>query len=137
MSLKVVFVCEHGAAKSVVAAAWLRQLAREGGLDLDVVARATDPESALAQPAVDGLRGDGLQSEERAPVRLEADDLAAAWRIVGFAPEVTLSDLPGAPAELWTVPPVSEGYDAARDAIVRQLRGLLDEAGTALVREKR
>src|SRR5260370_21135331 len=44
---KVVFVCEHGSAKSVIAAAHFERLAREEGLLFEVVARGTTPDSEI------------------------------------------------------------------------------------------
>jgi hypothetical protein len=41
----VIFVCEHGAAKSVIAAAYFNRLASQGNLALTAVARGTHPES--------------------------------------------------------------------------------------------
>ena len=130
MTLQVVFVCEHGAAKSVVAAAWLQRKAAEAGVDLRAVARGTDPAASLAAAAVAGLHDDGLRPEEDVPQRLSAEDVATAWRVVGFAPEVTGEMAFGAPVELWAVPAVSEGYPAARDAIVNRSEQLLREAAT-------
>jgi protein-tyrosine-phosphatase len=40
----VVFVCQHGAAKSVLAAALLERLAAEQGVSLRARARGTEPE---------------------------------------------------------------------------------------------
>ena len=38
--LKIVFVCEHGAAKSVIASKELEKLARERGISIQTVSRA-------------------------------------------------------------------------------------------------
>lgn len=68
---KVVFVCEHGAAKSVVAAAHFNQLAEERRLAYRAVAKGTDPQQALSPTAVDGLRGDGLEGAPATPERVK------------------------------------------------------------------
>lgn len=132
MTRMVVFVCEHGAAKSVIAAAWFRRMAADARLDLRATARGTAPSGELAAVAVAGLLRDGIRPEEVVPERLGFQDLAEAWRVVGFAPEVTADAAPDAEFELWTVPPVSDGYDAARDVIVRKLTTLLDDAQTTI-----
>lgn len=130
MPLSVVFVCEHGAAKSVVAAAWFRRMAAEAGLDLRAVARGTAPAAELSALAVAGLLRDGVRPEETVPQPLRDEDLEAAWRVVGFAPEVTTDAAPSAEIDLWTVPAVSEGYEVARDAIVRRITTLIQDART-------
>jgi hypothetical protein len=122
----VVFVCEHGAAKSVVAAAWLRRLADDAGLPLDAVACGTDPSPELSPHAMAGLAGDGL-----APAPLGGDELRRAWRIVRFGQELPLPTPSTVPVETWDVPAVSDGYDAARDVIVKRLRRLLAMARAA------
>ena len=41
----VLFVCEHGAAKSVIAAAYFNQLASEKNLDVRAIERGTNPDT--------------------------------------------------------------------------------------------
>ena len=57
---RVLFVCLHGAAKSVVGAAHFRRLAAKHGLAIDAVAAGTEPDPALAPGAVKGLAAEGL-----------------------------------------------------------------------------
>ncbi len=52
----VVFVCEHGSAKSVIAAAFFDKLARERGLTLRAVARGTQPVAKVRRVGVDCTR---------------------------------------------------------------------------------
>ena len=123
----VVFVCEHGSAKSVVAAAYFNRLAAERGLELRAVSRGTNPDAEIAPNAEARLRADGLGAFERTPAKLTQADVAGAARVVTFC------DLPGAyvttaPVERWDgVPPVSEDYEKARDEIVERIRRLLGE----------
>ena len=51
----VVFVCEHGAAKSVLAAAYFNRFAAQMGLDMQAVARGTKPDQELSPQTVKGL----------------------------------------------------------------------------------
>jgi protein-tyrosine-phosphatase len=128
---RVLFVCQHGAAKSVIAAALCRHLAAEAGLALDAVARGTEPEAVVAPGAAAGLLAEGIELGDLRPEPVTADDVRAAWRVVSFGP-----DVPGAAAaavivERWTdVPAVSDGYEAARSAIAAHLRQLIAEAAT-------
>lgn len=129
MTRLVVFVCEHGAAKSPVAAAWLNRLADDAGVPLHAIARATDPEPDLSPAALSGLQADGIAAEAEAPQRLGPEELRTAWRIVSFGPDLTDVAPVNAALETWTVPAVSDDYGAARDAIVDKLAGLIDAAG--------
>jgi arsenate reductase len=122
----VLFVCEHGSAKSVVAAAHFNRMAAEKGLKVRAVSRGTVPDAELAPAAVKGLQEDGLTAAEPVPRKLAQTDLDAAVRVVTFC------DLPAgltvkAPVERWDVPPVSTEYPASRDAMVAHIERLLRE----------
>ena len=129
MTRLAVFVCEHGAAKSVVAAAWLRRLAADAGVELQAVACGTDPAEDLSGAAVDGLRRDGIVPAEAAPQSISAADIRAAWRVIVLSPEIRPDALPGVPFQTWAVPAISDGYETARDDIVKRLRALVRDAG--------
>ena len=123
----IVFVCEHGAAKSIVAAAYFNKLARERNLRYRAIARGTAPQELISVSAAKGLEADGLTATEEKPVGLTKEDISGAFRVVGFCslPE----DAHGSVTiEEWNdVPTVSEGYDKARDTIVEHVKRLLDE----------
>ena len=81
---QVVFVCEHGAAKSVIAAAEFNRLAVERKLAIRAVARGADPQENPSETTQAGLRRDGLTSERQRPRRLTASDVRASARVVTF-----------------------------------------------------
>ena len=131
MTPVVVFVCEHGAAKSVVAAAWLRRLAADAGVELRGVACGTDPDAELSTAAVDGLRRDGIAPDELVPRLIDAADIQAAWRVIVFGSEIRAPALASVPHETWDVPAVSDGYEAARDPIVERLIAIVTDVAAA------
>jgi catechol 2,3-dioxygenase-like lactoylglutathione lyase family enzyme/protein-tyrosine-phosphatase len=123
----VVFVCEHGSAKSVIAAAHFQRLAAAAGLDVRAISRGTDPDPELPPNAINGLARDGLRPPEDAPRRLTATELANATQVVTFC------DLPAVysdhgPIERWEdIPAVSDDYDTARRVIVTRVERLVSE----------
>lgn len=121
----VLFVCEHGSAKSVVAAAHFNRLAAEQGVPLNAISRGTDPDAENHPAAVAGLAGDALQPPAR-PRRLALADLDDAAAVVAFSP-LPASYSSHAPVRVWSVPAVSEGYGKARDEIIARIRDLLAE----------
>jgi protein-tyrosine-phosphatase len=121
----VLFVCEHGSAKSVVAAAHFNRLAAQQGVPLHAISRGTDPDPENHPAAVAGLAGDALQPAAR-PRRLAIADLDGAAAVVAFSP-LPASYASHAPVRVWNVPAVSEGYGRARDEIVARVRELLAE----------
>lgn len=122
----IIFVCEHGAAKSVVAAAYFNQLANQRGVKLTALARGTNPDQEISQAAIRGLAKDGLKPTESIPRNLSFDEAISAQRIIRFCElpgEITQKTI----TEHWDgIPAVSENYDQARDAIVERIQNLLD-----------
>jgi protein-tyrosine-phosphatase len=122
---RVLFVCRHGAAKSVVAAAHFRRLAGARGLAVDAVAAGTEPDAELTPAAAKGLAADGLPACPDRPRPVTLYDLDAAARVVSFGCAVRPRS---APVERWDdVPAVSDGYAAARDRIVARVERLVAE----------
>jgi arsenate reductase (thioredoxin) len=129
-SRKIVFVCLHGAAKSVIAAAFLNRLADERGLDARATAAGIEPDAEVPSAVREGLLRDGLDVGLLRPRRVTRDDLSSAWRIVSFGCDLRDVAPPGRAVERWDdVPLVSDGFPAARDAIAERVRRLLDDCG--------
>lgn len=123
---RVVFVCEHGAAKSVIAAAYFNKIASASGLNQQAIARGTNPEPELSQAAVAGLRQDGLIPDIPTPQKLSFEELGIAPQIIAFC-EVPESYQQEKAIEYWDdVPPVSEDYEKARDSILMHINRLIN-----------
>ena len=121
----ILFVCEHGAAKSILAAAFFNKLAREKDLRLSAIARGTHPESELSSKTVAGLLADGLTPTETFPRILTREEIESAQRVVSFC-ELPDEYRHNAATEYWDgVPPVSEDYEKSRDAIVIHIKELI------------
>ena len=122
----IIFVCEHGAAKSIVAAAYFNQLASTSGLKWKAIARGTNPDNELSELVVRGLATDELTPSESRPQELSMEDVHSAQRIVSFC-ELPLEYGEVTVVEQWNdVPPVSQDYDKARDAILENIHDLLN-----------
>ena len=123
----VVFVCEHGAAKSVVAAAYFNHLAQQMGLDVHAFARGTNPDEELSLQAVQGLTEDGLPIPESSPQKLTLAEMQSAQRVVAFC-QIPDEYQQGTTIEYWNdIPPFSESYEKARDAMIKRIRHMLDQ----------
>jgi len=120
----VLFICEHGSAKSVVAAAHFNNLAAERGINLRAISRGTDPDAENHPAAVAGLETDGLQAQAAQPRMLAQTELDLAFRVVTFNELPTPYTVPP-DAAIWTVPPVSEDYETSRRSIVQRIEILL------------
>ncbi|HZM20108.1 MAG TPA: hypothetical protein VFC02_00115 [Anaerolineales bacterium] len=123
----IIFVCEHGAAKSIIAATYFNKLAAETGLEVRAIARGTNPDAELSPKATAGLREDGLSPTESVPQKLSIADIESALRIVSFC-ELPEEYRTKVIVEQWDgVPPVSENYEDARDAILERINELINE----------
>lgn len=121
----IIFVCEHGAAKSIIAAAYFNRLAQEKGLSLTALARGTNPDSELSPKTIAGLQQDGLSTTETTPQKLSIQDVTSAQRIISFC-ELPVEYQQKTIVEQWEdVPPVSEDYNKARNAILAHLNFLM------------
>jgi protein-tyrosine-phosphatase len=127
-SRSVLFVCLHGAAKSVLAAADFRRLAAQRDLEITADSAGTEPDPEIAPGVVAALRADGLDLDRTRPRRVTAADTTRADRVVTFACELGEATPASGRVERWDdVPAVSENLPLARAAIRRHLDRLLDE----------
>lgn len=133
----IVFVCEHGAAKSVIATAYFNKLAAERGLPFRATFRGTSPQDSLSVRVVEGLKADGIAVPAGKPTAIADADITAATHI--FAIGCTLPDAArrsGKSAD-WSDVPDDQGYGPMRDAIVRHVERLLAElSGPSAARSK-
>lgn len=114
----IIFVCEHGAAKSILAAAYFNKLASEKRSDLRAIARGTNPDAEISSQTVTGLANDGLQPTESSPQKLTEADVQSAKQVITFC-ELPVEYHQKTIVEQWDgIPPVSEDYEKARDVII-------------------
>jgi arsenate reductase (thioredoxin) len=126
----VVFVCQHGAAKSVLAAALLERLAAERGTPLRALARGTEPEPQVAPAVAAGLLANGIDVTAWQPRPVTPGDLTQAWRVVSFGPDLSNLVPKGTLVEVWEdVPAVADGFQAAQTAIADRLVRLVKDDG--------
>jgi protein-tyrosine-phosphatase len=127
-SQTVVFVCEHGTVKSVVAMAFFAKLAKERNLPLRAISRGTNPDSSVPSVVLDGLRADGMTLGSFTPTKFAPTDLPSAIAVISFDQPSVASFVSGhLPTEAWDgMPAVSDNYLLAREAIRRRVANLLD-----------
>ncbi len=121
MSKTVLFLCQYGGAKSVMAMSYFNRLAEERALPYaGVAASAEEPYDAVPEPVIDYLQGDGFDVRAFAPRRVGDDDVAQAARVISI--DCTHQ------GERWDdVPRVSEDIKGSADAIRRHVEALVAE----------
>ena len=124
----VVFVCEHGSVKSLMAAQWFNRLAQERGLGLRAVSRGLTPDAVVPAPVAEHLAGHGFALGGFTPTALAASDLGRALRVVSLGADTASVVAPGdARLERWDdIPPSAGRYDRTSEEIRVRVRTLLD-----------
>ncbi len=122
----VVFVCEHGAAKSVIATAYFNKIAEERGLGIRATYRGVNPQTELSAAALKGLREDGLPVVERKPSLISEADVDGATLIFAIGCTLPSNARSSGKSASWDDVPDDRGYGPMRDAIKRHVEELID-----------
>ena len=125
---RVVFVCEHGSVKSVMAAHWFNRLAAEHKAPFRAISRGVAPDDAIPPAVAHNLARDGFDVAGFTPKRLEKADLVGAVQVVAIGIDSPLfAEAKEIPVSRWRdIPPASTEYAASRDAMRARMGGLLD-----------
>jgi arsenate reductase len=132
---RVVFVCEHGSVKSLIAMVYFNRSAQQRGLSYRAVARGTAPEPVVPRPVQEGLHAAGFDVSEFVPQLFKASDVNNASLVVSFDQDIE-NTVGGRARHLsWdNLPGVLANYARGRDEIVRHVDALLDELSRSVSR---
>jgi arsenate reductase len=126
--MTILFVCLHGSAKSLIAAEHLNRLARARGLALRGESAGVEPDDEVPSHVIAGLALDGIDIRGYSPRAVTAQQVANATRVISFGCDLQHLSRLGVSIQQWdNLPMVSDGYDAARDAIIARVSELMDE----------
>ena len=124
---RVLFVCLHGSAKSLIAAEYFNRLAAARGLAARATSAGTEPDDSIPVGVARGLGDDGISVAGRRPQRPAPADVEGAAVVVTFACELGELSSRAGHIERWDdVPAVSQDFKRARDVIVGRVSALLD-----------
>lgn len=120
----VVFVCEHGAARSLIASAYFNKMAQQRKLPVRAIFRGLQPDSTLSKHALMGLESDGITVPNEKPSRLTRQDMANALQVVAL--DCTLPQLDLEKQHHWEIhSSISQDYENARNEIKKNVEALL------------
>ena len=109
--MKILFLCPHGGAKSVIAASYFNRLA---GTDEATAAASDEPYDAVPEPVADFLQREGFDVRSFVPRRVTDDDRRNATRVIEI--------------DQWKdVPKVSDDLHGSAAAIRRHVEELVEE----------
>ncbi|MGC3947867.1 MAG: hypothetical protein QM762_25725 [Chryseolinea sp.] len=121
----ILFICEHGSAKSIVAAAYFNRIAGDKQLDIMAISRGTHPDAVVPDKINKLLNGDGFPNHSEKPTQLTKEDLKAADYVVSFT-TIPTSYGNNEKIELWNAPSFESGYPASRDSIVHNIERIIE-----------
>lgn len=124
----VVFVCEHGSVKSLMAASYFNRAAQKRGLTLRAIARGVNPDEAVPGKIARSLADEGFDVWDFKPARVSAPDVESAAHLVTIGvPAASIPAAGSSKAEQWDdIPAASVDYSAASKALQRHVDQLLD-----------
>lgn len=127
----VLFMCPHGAAKSLMASAYFQKLAKERGLNVRVDSAGTEPDAQLSKGVVAHLEKNGYTIPITKPRAATPADMSAADVVISMG--CNLSQLPAPKGVLknWNVPDFSADFNVAEQSIRDQVTKLVDELMSA------
>ena len=124
--MNVLFLCPHGAAKSVLAMIYFEWLAAKENLTVNVKNAGTEPDSAI-NPKVDAqLKTEGIEFSGFVPPLLRDEDLEEADLVVSIGC-ISAESIPADTRYLdWSdVPMLSDDFDVCRSVIFEKVEQLV------------
>ena len=130
----IIFVCEHGNVKSLMAASYFNQLAKSNNLPYHALSRATVPDSKTVPPSISkGLSAEGIDVSSFEPTGISSSDITSAQLIITIGVSLP-ENLQGntVPVEKWNdIPPASVDFNASSNSIKLHLQTLINQLGQA------
>lgn len=125
----VVFVCEHGNVKSLIAASLFNSVSKTRGLPFRAKSRGLAPETNVPPKIVEALRGEGADVANYKPASLSAVDVSSAERVIAIGVDLSPFNASArTPIETWNdVPPASIDFPASRSVLLQHINVLLSE----------
>lgn len=127
----VLFMCPHGAAKSLMASAYFQKIARERGLNIRVDSAGTEPDPELAKGVVAHLQKNGYAIPIAKPRAATARDMQSSDIIISIGCDLSKLSPAAGKVRDWTVPDFSADFGRAEQSIREHVTKLVDELTAA------
>jgi arsenate reductase (thioredoxin) len=131
---QILFVCEHGAARSTIASAYFNKISDSLKLNYKSIYRGTDPEATLTAGTQKGLMNDNFKIDNWKPELVTENDVKDSYKLITFDCSVPNLNNSKIITEQWNgIPAISKDYVIARNAILEKVKELI----TKLQEEKK
>jgi arsenate reductase len=119
----ILFVCEHGAGRSTIAAAYFNKIAEKRRLKYHAIFKGVEPQEALGISTKNGLIKDGIDVTNLIPTKLSKNDVNNAYKVVTL--DVTLPDTLNKADIKWTGIQMDGNYDVSKTQITLKVDSLI------------
>lgn len=122
----ILFMCPHNAAKSLLAAAYCRQMVIEQQLEWQILTAGMEPDDEPSAAVISLLQSEGLTAPPDKPHRVTQTELAAADWIVSMGCDLNGLVIADTAVVYWdNIPAPSQDLMGARQAIIKHLEQFL------------
>jgi protein-tyrosine-phosphatase len=121
----IVFVCEHGSAKSVIAASYFNKLAKEKNIPWQAVSRGTHPDPEISPKTKKLLIEDNLLDKSFIPKKLSQADVDTTQQVILFCSLPPTLQGNGKTSH-WEVNAVNDDFQKLRNDIISRITPLID-----------
>ena len=133
----ILFMCPHGAAKSVLASAYFQRLAKERGLNVHVESAGTEPDATVSPAVAAHLKGQGYTVPIAKPRKVAPEEFASADVVISIGCDLAALPQPRGRLVRWDeVPALSDGFTAADEAIRKRVNDLVEELVRSMPKTK-
>ena len=133
----ILFMCPHGAAKSVLASAYFQRLAKERGLNVHVESAGTEPDATVSPAVAAHLKEQGYSVPIAKPRKIAPEEFAAADVVISIGCDLAALPQPRGRLVRWDeVPAPSDGFTAADEAIRKRVNDLVEELVRSMPKAK-
>jgi arsenate reductase (thioredoxin) len=112
----ILFICEHGAGRSAIAATYFNILAKKNGLNYRAIFNGIDPQEALGISTKNGFIKDSIDVSNLIPTKIEKADFDKAYKVITL--DCTLPNTFKKPDLQWTGIQMNGNYDVSKSEIV-------------------
>lgn len=124
----ILFVCEHGAGRSTIAATYFNKIAEKQGLKYYAIFRGVEPQEMLGESTKNGLIKDGIDVTNLIPIKLSKNDINNAYKVVTL--DVALPDTLNKVDIAWTGIQMAGNYDVSKTQIALKVDSLITQLTT-------
>jgi arsenate reductase (thioredoxin) len=119
----ILFICEHGAGRSAIAATYFNTIAKKNGLNYHAIFRGIDPQEALGISTKNGFVKDSIDVPNLIPIKIEKADFDKAYKVITL--DCTLPKTFKKPDLQWTGIQMNGNYDISKSEIVPKVDSLV------------